>query len=138
VGRGQGAAATASGRRSPDCCDRRQGIRPIGHNTARQSPPEPQPGTIIIGGVSIAAFQETLSRRPQRRQTRVEALPASEICSSNPEDALFATLLRSLDAALLGLHFQNANKPNDDQPAPTRPNCRPTEGQRIVLSHPTH
>jgi hypothetical protein len=64
-------------------------------------------------------LQESQFMRLQRRQTRFEELPASELCSLSLEDALCATHLLSFP-----------NKANDDQPEPKRP----IAGQQKVLS----
>src|SRR5665647_969219 len=73
--------------------------------------------------------------RLPRRQTRFEELPASELSSLRLEDALCGTHLLG---QVLFVNLLHPNKANDDQPVPIRPDCRPTEGQRILLSHPTH
>ena len=80
-------------------------------------------------------LQESLCMRLQRRQTRFQELPASEICSFSLEDALCGTHLLS---QVLSVNLLHPNKANDHQPVPIRPDCRPTEGQRFFLSHPTH
>jgi hypothetical protein len=67
----------------------------IEHDTA---PEPPRAATSIVISTEHhlqRVLHESLCMRLQRRQTRVEELPASEICSSSPEDALCGTHLLS-------------------------------------------